>query len=145
MIMKKYLLLIITIIYCGFLLCFLSAEIFYRDAGGRASQPEALSAINKAVCLNPFNAQYYNQQYLIEKNQTTEPPLSAIRQAIELDPLKASYHMYYGLALLKDLPSDNYLAQNRIAQAKKELSRAKRLKPYSELYAQIYNAYFPSK
>lgn len=98
----KVTILILSIIYCGYLLTVLT--------------------------LNPLNSEYYYKKGLLTK-------------AIETEPSKALYHMYYGLELLKTLPKDKFSAQIQLRQAKNELFRAAKLKPYSKPYKQTYATY----
>lgn len=87
-----------------------------------------IASHNKSAFLNPLNSEYYFQEGLLAK-------------AIEVEPSKAEYHMYYGLELLKTLPSDKFSTQIQLRLAKKEFFRAAKLKPYNELYKKTYNSY----
>lgn len=142
--MKRTWLASATIIYGIFLAFIFLGEVYYQNSlrfnAGKISAQAALTSVNRAILLNPLNAEYRYQKYFILK-EAGVVSFPEIKQAIELEPLKPAYHMYYGLALLEHLPGDKFSALIQLRLAKKELSRAAGLKPYSDLYKKTYDTY----
>jgi hypothetical protein len=142
--MKRLWFLGMVVIYAIFLVFIFAGEAYYQASlrfdTGRLPTQTAAAFINHAIVFNPLNAEYRYQKYFILKDFRAAS-LRQIKQAIELDPAKPAYHMYYGLSLLEVFPPDKFSAQLQLRLAKKELARAARLKPFSELYQETYVTY----
>ena len=79
----------------------------------------------QSIALNPLNAEYYSKKGLFAK-------------AIQAEPLKAEYHMLFVLDLTEKNPKPDSAMLSLI---RAQLARALELKPYSNLYRQIYQKY----
>jgi hypothetical protein len=77
--------------------------------------------------LNPFDAAYFYEDYRLTGD------LKAMQQAVRLEPTKPAYHMYYGLALIKQEPRPRTGDQAAVT----EICKAAELKKYSNLYKNI--------
>jgi len=125
--MRKTFGIIILSIYIAVLCVFAAAEYFYQ--AGKADGD--VEKIKIAAFLNPFVSDYRYEIF----DQSNPKDIASIKEAIRLEPLKASYHMFYGLELLRDY-SKRTRASDQIAFH--EIARAYALKPYSAQYKQIY-------
>lgn len=146
--MKKIALRLLSLIYILYLLTIFGAHIHYRRSTRANSIEEARSYINRAISLNPINSAYrYQKYYLLKTEYENRPPptanrnlldesIKSLRKAIELEPAKASYHLYYALSLTRRYSLRDEEISHRVKQG---LRRAVELKPFSQLYKEIYN------
>jgi len=119
---------------------------------GEGSFYKALKYLDTSEALNPINSDIPYAKFIIfnnkfnkakgltyrEKVELLDSGLSELRKTINLRPTQASYHMFYGLALLKRHP----LRKGSVyEQAKSELRRARALKPASKKYKSISEKY----
>ncbi|MCK4859881.1 MAG: hypothetical protein KAS87_04925 [Candidatus Omnitrophica bacterium] len=156
---KKLAVLLLSAAYIFCLSAIFTADLYYRRSlaakDRKISPTKALGYINKAIFLNPVRSTYRYQKYYLLKmfyanrkaksachlSQTAKQNLLSkgiqnLEKAIELEPTKPSYHLFYALSLIKR----DLLRGKEIPKiARQELRRAVELKPYSELYQQIYN------
>jgi hypothetical protein len=82
----------------------------------------------ESFIFNPLNSELYYKKGLFDR-------------AVETEPSNAEYHIYHALNLLKTLPKDEFSAKNQLRLAKKEFSRAAKLKPYDKVYQKASNAF----
>jgi len=108
--------------------------------------------MNTAEALNPINSDIPYVKFTIlndkfnkargltyrERVELLDNGLRELKKAINLRPTEASYHMFYGLALLKRYPIRKGASYG---QAKRELLKARELNPASEKYKNISNRF----
>ncbi len=103
------------------------AELVFQR--GKAGKDPALLQV--AQKLNPLVSEYFYEDYRLTGD------IKALRRAIQLEPTKPAYHMYYGLALLKQSPRTRYGDREAVT----EICKAARLKPYSKQYQDACTQY----
>lgn len=104
---------------------------------------ERISLIDRAITLDPLNAEYHFKEFLLlqkkrildGKPRPSKKELHAIKNAIDLRPLWPKYHLYYALVLEQMDPEPNIITRDRILS---EIRKASELKPYSSLYQEKY-------
>ena len=111
-----------SVLFILLLACVGGAEFFFqRGSNSSAKNPAALKIAEQ---LNPFVSEYFYEDYRLTGD------IKVLRQAVFFEPSKPAYHMYYGLALMKQTPRTRFSDQEAVA----EICKAARLKPYSKLY-----------
>lgn len=119
---------------------------------GEGSFYKALKYLDIAQRLNPINSDISYAKFTIlndkfnkakgltyrERAELLEGALGELKKAINLRPTEASYHMFYGLALLKRYPLRKGVIYE---QAKRELLKAHELNPASKKYESISNRF----
>jgi hypothetical protein len=118
----------------------------FRQGNIAFSLDEKLNLIEKAIELDPFNAELYFKKFIVMqemriisgKRKPHKTELYAIKNAIDLRPLWPKYHLYYGLVLEKMSPNPNIITRNIILS---QLKKAAELKPYSQMYGEEYLKY----
>ena len=121
---------IILSVYIIALGIFAVAEYFYQTGKDQGN----VEKLKMAVFLNPFVSDFRYEVF----EQSIPKDINSIKEAIRLEPLKASYHMFYGLELLR-VYDQRTRDSDQIAFH--EILRAYELKPYSAKYRQIYEQY----
>lgn len=115
---------------------------------GEGSFYKALGYLDASEKLNPLNSDIPCTKFIFlndkfnkakglthrEKVELLDKGLLELKKAINLRPTEASYHMFYGLALLKRYPIRKGVVYE---QAKSELHKARELKPASRKYQSI--------
>ena len=104
-----------------------AAELSFR----RGVAEKNVEAIRYAQRLNPWVSEYVYQEYRLTKD------IGAIQRAMRLEPTDPSYHMYYGLALLR-LDTRTRASDT---EALDEICKAAELKPYSQTYREACEKY----
>ncbi|HNX69105.1 MAG TPA: hypothetical protein PLL75_02170 [Candidatus Omnitrophota bacterium] len=118
---------ILSFCFIVFLACAGGAELVFKK-GMADKDPELLKI---AQNLNPLVSVYFYEDYRLTGN------LKTLLHAVRREPTKPAYHMYYGLALLKQKTRTR--ASDR--EAVIEICQAACLKPYSAQYQSICEQY----
>ena len=152
----KFLIAILSVAYIFVLLSLCTANFCYNQSTlfKQEGMPfdKAYSYINLAIRLNPLKSEYHYQKYLLlndkeqnakglnrkEKLGLLDETLTDIRKAIDLEPSNASYHMYYGLSLIKRYPRRGGKISVLINE---ELGKSRALKPMSSQYKETFTKY----
>lgn len=114
---------ILSLCFIVLLTCVGGAELAFQL--GRSGKNAVLLKVARKI--NPLVSSYAYEDYRMTDD------LEALRQAMRLEPTRPAYHMYYGLALLKQTPR----TRAGDAEAATEICRAARLKPYSGQYKAV--------
>ena len=120
----------VSFFFMVLLTCVGGAEFAFKQ--GTNPQRKNVELLKIAEKLNPFVSDYFYEDYRLTGD------IKALRQAIVLEPTKPSYHMYYGLALMKQQQPRTYLGDQ---EAVTEICKAVQLKPYSQQYKDTCNQF----
>ena len=145
----------ISLVYV-FSLCIMGISNFCynyaQGAGGEGAFYKTVKYLEASGLLNPLNSDIsyakfnvYNEKFnkakgLVapEKIELLNDALRALKRSIDLRPTEASYHMFYGITLLKRYPLKSGVIYK---EAKRELLKASELKPVSKRYETIANRF----